>query len=376
MDADIRGAFDSINHEFLLKVINNFPGRELIKQWLKAGYMEYGTLSPTASGVPQGGPVSPVLANIALHGMEQALGVKHSSRGEIISPRAVVRFADDFVVFCQTQEDAQTCCQILTQWLSQRGLELSAQKTRIVHLSQGFDFLGFNIRHYKNSQTKTGWKLLIKPSKQAVQALRDRLCDIWHSLQNQSVQTIVSKLNPIIRGWANYYRTGVSRETFHALDGWMFCREVRYAKRKHPNKNQEWKHSRYWGRLNLERRDRWVFGDKDSGIHLLKFSWFSIRRHTLVKGRASPDDPNLRDYWHQRQQVKTKDLVPSRQKLAQRQQGRCPVCGESLLNQEELQIHHKRPKSQGGNDSYSNLELIHLYCHQQLHASSGAVGSE
>lgn len=156
----------------------------------------------------------------------------------------------------------------------------------------------------------------------------------------------------------------------------MFCREVRYAKRKHPNKNQEWKHSRYWGRLDLERRDRWVFGDKDSGIHLLKFSWFPIRRHTLVKGKASPDNPNLRDYWYQRQQVKTKDLVPSLQKLAQRQQGRCPVCGDSLFNQEELQIHHKRPKCQGGNDSYSNLELVHLYCHQQLHASSGAVDSE
>ncbi|MEG4026651.1 group II intron reverse transcriptase/maturase, partial [Microcoleus sp. S13C4] len=169
VDADIKGAFDNISHEFLLKAIGEVPGRELIKQWLKAGYMEQGVFHETDSGTPQGGVVSPLLANIALHGMEEAIGVKYDSRGQSIGKRAIVRYADDFAAFCESKEDAEEVIEILKSWLQQRGLELSAQKTKIVHLSEGFDFLGFNIRHYRAEKTsKTGWKLLIKPSKESV----------------------------------------------------------------------------------------------------------------------------------------------------------------------------------------------------------------
>lgn len=370
VDADIKGAFDNISHEFLLKAIGEVPGRELIKQWLKAGYMEQGVFHETDSGTPQGGVVSPLLANIALHGMEEAIGVKYDSRGQSIGKRAIVRYADDFAAFCESKEDAEEVIEILKSWLQQRGLELSAQKTKIVHLSEGFDFLGFNIRHYRAEKTsKTGWKLLIKPSKESVSKIRNKLRKEWLSLRGSNVLAIIKRLNPIIRGWANYFRSGVSCEIFHSLDRWMFHRAVRYVKHTHPKKPRYWRQSRYWGRLNLERSDRWVFGDKTTGMHLLKFSWFRIERHILVKGRSSPDDPNLKSYWQDREKAKSKSLTPSKQKIAQNQGCICPKCGESLFNGEELHVHHIEPKQQGGSNSYKNLRFLHFYCHQQIHAA-------
>ncbi|MEM9905109.1 MAG: HNH endonuclease signature motif containing protein [Cyanobacteria bacterium P01_D01_bin.44] len=149
-------------------------------------------------------------------------------------------------------------------------------------------------------------------------------------------------------------------------------RAQRWVKRTHPNKSDHWRVGKYWGRLNFDRPlDRWVFGSKPTRAYLLKYRWFPIQRHTLVKGYASPDDPNLRDYWRQRAQAKAKTkLIPSRQKIAQKQGYVCPVCGETLLNEEVLQLHHKQPKAEGGNDSYGNLQLLHLYCHHQVHSGT------
>jgi RNA-directed DNA polymerase len=369
LDADIKGAFDNISHDYLLKAIGQTPGRELIKQWLKAGYVEQEMLHATEHGVPQGGVISPLLANIALHGMEEAIGVKYDYRGQIVGKRAVVRYADDFVCFCETREDAERVQKILAEWLKERGLTLSEEKTHIVHLTEGFEFLGFNIRHYPAPQTaRTGWKLLIKPSKESIQDVQKKLKDLWKRVQGTTTQVVLGRLNPVIRGWANYFRTAVAKEIFSKLDSWMFYKADRYTRRMHPNKSADWRHRKYWGRFHLDRLDPWVFGDKDTGGYLLKFSWFPIERHTLVKGRSSPDDPSLKDYWMKRQALSARDLTFSKQKLAKRQKGRCPQCGESLFNEEELQVHHLLAKSQGGKDVYSNLVLVHLLCHQHIHA--------
>jgi len=301
--------------------------------------------------------------------MEEAIGVKYDSRGQSVGKRAIVRYADDFAAFCESKEDAEEVIEILSSWLKQRGLELSAEKTKIVHLSEGFDFLGFNIKHYRAEKTsKTGWKLLIKPSKESVSKIRNKLREAWLSLRGSNVLAIIKRLNPMIRGWANYFRSGVSREIFHSLDRWMFHRTVRYVKHTHPKKPRYWRQSQYWGRLNLERSDRWVFGDKTTGMHLLKFSWFKIERHILVRGKSSADDPNLKTYWQNREKAKAKSLTPSKQKIAKNQGYSCPKCGESLFNGEELHVHHIEPKQRGGRDSYENLQLLHLYCHQQTHA--------
>jgi RNA-directed DNA polymerase len=376
MDADITGAFDNINHDFLLKVIGDAPGRELIRQWLKAGFMDDGVYHDTLTGTPQGGVISPLLLNIALHGMEAALGVKYDCRGIIISKRAVVRYADDFLVFCESQEDAlKVKDEVLPPWLAERGLTLSPEKTRIVHLTEGFDFLGFNVRHYKDQSSKAGYKLLIKPSKASVLRLRTKLRAEWLALRGHSVSEVIQRLNPIILGWGNYFRTGVSSRVFQKLDDWMYHREMRYVTHSHSTKPIYWRHQKYWGRLNPTRDDQWVFGDKQTGRYLRKFGWFKIVRHTMVRGTASPDNPALREYWWSRRKVNILHLSPSDVKLAVRQDWTCRVCGMFLMNGEELHRHHKKPKCEGGSDAPHNRELIHLYCHQQEHSGKRPLGS-
>jgi RNA-directed DNA polymerase len=207
-------------------------------------------------------------------------------------------------------------------------------------------------------------------AKESVQDVQKKLKDQWNKAQGGNVQAVLTKLNPIIRGWANYFRTAVAKAIFSKLDSWMFYKADRYTRWTHPNKPKDWRHRKYWGRFQLDRLDPWVFGDKHTGGHLLKFSWLPIERHTLVKGRSSPDDPRLADYWAKRQAAKARDLTFSKQKLAKRQQGRCPECGESLFNDEELQIHHLLARSRGGKDSYSNLVLVHLLCHQHIHVKT------
>jgi RNA-directed DNA polymerase len=384
VDADIKGAFDHISHDFLLQAIGQFPARALIKQWLQAGYLEGDAFHPTESGTPQGGVISPLLANIALHGMEAALtvtqtlpnghtvvtaeGVKYNTAGRNVGQLAVVRYADDFVVFCATKEAAEKTIETLRQWLQPRGLELSPEKTRIVHLTEGFDFLGFNVRLYSAPQTtRTGWKLLIKPSRASITKIREKLRQVWFGLQGQNAPAAVRALNPIVRGWANYFRIAVASQTFRKLDDWMFKRAVRYARRNHPKKSATWMAQRYFGAFHPQHQDKWVFGDKDTGMHVLKFSWFKIERHVLVRANASPDDATLRDYWAQRNCRHAQDLKPSRTRLAQRQRGCCLHCGETLFGAEAIELHHKIPKAAGGTESYANLELVHYFCHQQIH---------
>jgi RNA-directed DNA polymerase len=148
----------------------------------------------------------------------------------------------------------------------------------------------------------------------------------------------------------------------------MFHRERRYANRTHPQKSWYWKKQRYWGTLNLQRKDNWVFGDKQSGSYLLKFSWIDIRRHIMVRGTHSPDDPRLKEYWQDRNKKKVRDLPPRQQRIAKRQESLCEGCGETLFNGELLEVHHVRPKKDGGEDGIHNLHLLHLYCHQQITA--------
>jgi RNA-directed DNA polymerase len=330
--------------------------------------MEDGAFHTTPTGTPQGGVISPLLLNVALHGMETALGVKRKPTGEIAGKRAVVRYADDFVVFCESQEDAlKVKDDILPPWLAERGLTLSTEKTRVVHLTDGFDFLSFNVRHYKAPKTsKSGWKLLIKPSKKAVDTKRAELREEWLKLRGHSIQAVLKRLNPIIKGWANYHRKVVASEVFQQLDQWMFHRIIRYIRHMHPHKSREWCVERYWGHLNKDYNDNWVFGDKRSGRYLYKFRWFKIERHALVRGTASPDDPSLREYWWERRKISLYTMSRGDTKLAEAQNWKCLMCGMDLDNGEDIHRHHKTARADGGSDSYENRELVHLYCHQQI----------
>ena len=286
LDADLAGAFDRIAHDHVLTMLGSFPARGMVAQWLKAGVVEQGRLHRTEEGTPQGGVVSPVLLNVALHGMEQAAGVHYCTTGTNAGKAAmgspvVIRYADDLVALCHTRQEALEVKARLASWLAPRGLAFNEDKTRVVTLDEGFDFLGFNVRRY-------GTKPLIKPSKAAQRRIRERLRTPVRFLRGSNAQAVIRKLNPIIRGWAAYYRTQVSSEVFDALDHHLWRLTWKWARYSHQNKPKSWVFAAYYGKFNKSRQDRWVFGDRKSGAYLHKFSWTRILRHRFVHRGASP----------------------------------------------------------------------------------------
>jgi RNA-directed DNA polymerase len=332
LDADLAAAFDRIDHSRLLDQLGMFPARGMIAAWLTAGVMDQGRFAPTERGSPQGGVISPVLMNVALHGMEEAAGVRYIRTGSNAgtarpgSP-VVIRYADDLLALCHSRAQAEQVKARLAAWLAPRGLVFNEDKTRIVHLDDGVDFLGFNVRRYRG-------KLLIKPSKAAVKRIRARLTAEMRALRGHNAQMVLIRLNPIIRGWSAYYRHAVSARVFNELDSHVWKLTYKWANFTHPHKGKRWITSRYFGAFHSSRRDRWVFGDRDSGAYLIKFAWTKITRHTLVKGWASPDDPALTDYWAARRRRGRPPLDRARLRLLLKQRGRCPLCGELLLHAE------------------------------------------
>jgi RNA-directed DNA polymerase len=368
LDADLAGAFDTIAHEHLMSMLGAFPARRMIGQWLKAGVIENGRLTATEEGTPQGGVISPVLLNIALHGIETAVGVRYLSSGSVrVDSPVLIRYADDFVVHCHSRQDALEIKARLAQWLAPRGLAFNEHKTRVVSLDEGFDFLGFNVRRYRG-------KPLIKPSKQAVRRIRERLRSELRSLRGANVQAVIKRLNPIIRGWAAYYRTQVSARIFGVLDHYLWRLTYKWARISHANKDKRWVFARYYAMFNKARKDRWVFGDRDSGAYLHKFSWTRIVRHQIVKHGASPDDPALADYWTQRRRKTPLPINPTTRRLHADQDGRCAICHGALYTDEQprspdnweqwLWNARARIIVRGhGNPDEADLRLIHSDCH-------------
>jgi RNA-directed DNA polymerase len=325
LDADLAAAFDRIAHDHLLDQLGSFPARGMVRQWLKAGVVENGRLSATEEGTPQGGVISPVLLNVALHGMEHAAGVHYDPKGWARADSPVlVRYADDLVALCHTRQEALEVKALLAAWLAPRGLAVNEDKTRVVTLDEGFDFLGFNVRRYRG-------KPLIKPSKAAQRRIRERLRTELRSLRGTNAPTVIKKLNPIIRGWAAYYRTQVSSEVFGALDGYLWQLTFKWARFSHANKPTRWVVARYYARFNKTRRDRWVFGDRKSGAYMHKFAWTNIVRHQMVKGGASPDDPALAEYWAERRRKTPLPIDKTSRWLLKAQDGRCSICQNALL---------------------------------------------
>ena len=336
LDADLTAAFDKIRHSFLLEQLGGFPARDMIAGWLKAGVFETGKgFAPTEEGSPQGGVISPLILNVALHGLEEAAGVRYQSgpsgagqvRGN--SP-AAIRYADDFAICCFSREQAESVREKLAGWLAERGLALNEDKTRIVSLTEGFDFLGWNFRRYPGS------KLLIKPSKAAIRKHRQRLADEMRTLRGSNAKAVIAALNPIIRGWTAYHRGMVSKKVFESLGHYTWQLTYKWARYSHPNKPARWTVSRYYGKFCPTRDDKWVFGDRETGAYLLRHSWTSIRRHVLVKGRSSPDDPDLAGYWGNRRRKNGLALDAGTLALLARQENRCPHCGDPLIDTSHL----------------------------------------
>lgn len=336
LDADLKAAFDRADHDHILTQLAGFPARDAVAGWLKAGVIGKDGFAPTEEGTPQGGVISPLIFNVALHGMEAAAGVAYrwdpyrKSEATVTGTPVLVRYADDFVALCDSREQAEQVKARLTPWLAARGLAFNEDKTRVVHLEgQGFDFLGFNVRRY-------GKKLLIKPSKAAVKRVRARLAAEMRALRGANAQAVITTINPIVRGWAAYYRGVVSTETFHSLDNYLWKLTYKWALYRHNRRSKHRIVARYFGQFCPTRRDRWVFGDRETGRYLTRFGWTKIVRHDLVKGRASPDDPTLTEYWARRRRKTGDDDIPPigyhRIRLLKKQNGRCPICGGLLLH--------------------------------------------
>jgi RNA-directed DNA polymerase len=271
-----------------------------------------------------------LLLNVTLHGLEEAAGVRYIRTGvqagkTYADAPVVIRYADDLVALCHSQEQARQIKARLAEWLAPRGLAFNDEKTRIVALNSGFDFLGFNVRRY-------GDKLLIKPSKPAIKRIRSRLAREMRALRGTNARAVLGTVAPIVRGWSAYYRGVVSKEIFGALDHYLWQLTYKWAKISHSNKPRTWIVKRYFGQFNPARQDRWVFGDRDSGAYLPHFAWTTIVRHALVPGRASPDDPALAQFWTDRRRKRQPLLDRSTLRLLQAQHGRCPLCKDYLLH--------------------------------------------
>ena len=373
LDADISKFFDSVSHEYICDKLDNFPIKHLIYKWLKAGYMELNKHQPTEIGTPQGGIISPLLANIALSELGSFLKTDPDSTGRVRGSRVFVRYADDFVVLCSSLKEARRTYHEISQWLLLPGLKISSTKTKIVKISDGFDFLGLNIRHFKtNAKSKTDGKiLLMRPSNKSITKFKHKLRNEFSLLRGKNISQVLNKVNPIISGWGNYFRKYSSSRTFKNLDNWIHLKCWNYASRLHPQKGKKWLYNKYFGYFVASRKDKWVFGDKSTGNHLRKLSWIGIKRHILVKGYNSFYDPSLAKYWENRSTKNFKEQYPlSEIKVAQKQNFLCPVCSMALYGEEQLDIHHLIPRAVERIDTYWNLTLVHNSCHKIIHSNS------
>ena len=380
LDADISKCFDKIDHNKLLSKLNTFPKlRRQIKAWLRADICDFvkRERNQNEEGTPQGGVISPLLANIALHGMEERIkeyaatwkGGKRANKSSI----SLIRYADDFVIIHEKLEVVEHCQQIISDWLAEYSLEIKPEKTQIVHtLKQhngkkpGFNFLGFNIRQYTVGKyhsgtnckgNKLGFKTLIKPNDEGIKRHYARISEVIGKHIASTQQLLISKLNPIVRGWSNYYRTVCSKETYTKLGSLLYWRLMRWAKARHPNKPIKWIVNKYWKSVG---GDNWVFGNKD--MSLFKHSKTSIVRHTKVKGVASPYNGKTK-YWATRRGTHP-EMSDSIARLLKKQKGRCNMCGLAFREDDVVEKDHITPKALGGNYK-DNIQLLHRHCHDE-----------
>ncbi len=380
LDADISKCFDRINHDALLRKVGQTPYRRLIKQWLRAGVFDNKQFSNTVEGTPQGGVISPLLANIALHGMEEkiksfAKTIDMQWNGYQLSPTnkarslSLIRYADDFVIL---HEDIKVVLQakaVIQEWLNQVGLELKPEKTKIAHTLEeyegnkpGFDFLGFTIRQWVVKSTKQGFKTLIKPSSKSIKTHYRKLAGMCDKLKNTTTKALIAKLNPVIRGWANYYSAVVSYKTFNKIDSLVWKRLWRWASRRHPNKSAKWVKEKYFPSIGSR---NWILNDEEYILNL--HSDVPIVRHVKVKGNKSPYDGDW-TYWSNRI-GKYPGVRKEVTTLLKRQKNKCAFCGLTFSPTDLMEVDHIKPRSKGGDNSYKNKQLLHRHCHDSKTAS-------
>lgn len=384
LDADITKCFDRIDQKTLLYKINTYPtlSRQL-KNWLKAGYCMQDSLFPTNEGTPQGGVISPLLANIALHGMEERLkqyaetlkGEKRVNRKSL----SLIRYADDFVIIHEDLNVVKKSQEIIAEWLNDMGLELKPSKTKLTHTlneiegNVGFEFLGFHVQQYKVGNYRSantsngkplGFKTLITPSKVKIKTHLDKIAEVVDSHKTAPQAALISRLNPIIRGWSNYYSTVVSKKTFNKVDQLTYDKLRAWARKRGKGDINVAKYWRTVGNRN------WCFSTED-GLELITHASTPIVRHTKVKGEASPFNGDW-IYWSKRrgEYPETPNRVAS---LIKRQKGICSHCGLYFTSTDIVEVDHKLPLSLGGKNHQDNLQLLHRHCHDTKTSTDGSL---
>ena len=381
LDADIAKCFDKISHKKLLSKLNTFPKlRKQIRAWLRADICDFAKheRTPSHEGTPQGGVLSPLLANIALHGMEHrikeyAATWKGDKSGNKFS-LSLIRYADDFVIIHEKLEVIEQCQKIISDWLAEYDLEIKPEKTRIAHTLKthngekpGFNFLGFNIRQYpvgkyqsgkKSNGEILGFKTLIKPSDESIKRHYDQLAEIIGKHKSAKQDALISKLNPKIREWCNYYKTVCSKDTYSKVNHRLFWKLMRWGFRRHPKQGKRWVVDKYWKTVG---NDHWVFGEK-GGSTLIQHPQTAIKRHTKVRGDSSPYDGN-KTYWATRKGThpELKDPIA---RLLKKQKGKCNWCELMFHDGDKIEKDHITPKVIVGNIK-DNLQLLHKHCHDE-----------
>lgn len=388
-DADIRKCFDRIDHKALLAKLNTFPLMERqIQAWLQAGIMDEYANTPRDNlmGTPQGGVISPLLANIALHGLEEHLlefvsskdfPKPHPSAARGTRPKRValglIRYADDFVIIHRNPEIMEKVINETKNWLAGIGLEISEEKTNLRWASQSFNFLGFQIILVKK-QGK--FRVRITPAKENIKRLIDKTRSIIQNNKSASSFGLICLLRPILIGWGNYYCYCECKETFNKVDNviynqlraWVLRRAIR--KGRIETMEKYFPKDRQYRFQNRTYKANWILsgtqqgkGGKPVNIHLPKISWISSKSYVKVKESSSVYDGN-HVYWAERSSQYS-SLSTRVKNLLKRQKGKCNICKKKFQLVDTMEVDHIIPRSQGGNDYYSNLQLLHRQCHVQ-----------
>jgi RNA-directed DNA polymerase len=387
LDADIAKCFDRVNHLALLNKLRTFPTmRRAIKGWLTAGVMDGAELFPTEEGTPQGGVISPLLANIALHGLETAITTAFPLERKLEGTRVrwtpkVIRYADDFVVLHHDRATIETCKQLATEWLHGLGLELKPSKTRIGHTLDehdgriGFDFLGFTIRQYRVSLGRSakdmkgrrlGFKTIITPSQESQRRHQEQIGAVIRAQRMATQANLIGKLNPIIKGWTNYHRAVASKRIFSKMDHLTYLKLRSWAKRRHPQKSGMWVAEHYW---HIDSDHHWTFRAKN-GLRLHSHADTRIVRHDKVMGARSVYDGDW-VYWASR--LGRHPDVPGRvAALLRKQKGTCVECGLHFAMEDLVEIDHIVPQGRDGTDEPGNRQLLHAHCHDVKTARAAA----
>ncbi len=373
LEGDIKSCFDKISHDWLLAHVP--MDRVILQKWLKSGYMEKHVLHESMDGTPQGGIISPALANCALDGLERLLQEKFPAKKRLRSLGGkkpcvhLVRYADDFVIASKSKELLEGEIKpLVEQFLQGRGLELSPTKTVISHVEHGFDFLGQNVRRYPNG------KLLIKPSKKNVGTFLKGIRGIINDARSMSAADLTDQLNPKIRGWADYHRHVVSKRIFGRVDHNIFSSLWQWARRRHPNKPSRWIKTKYFER----QRDRdWTFfGETCDDEARPKKVWLfhaqntPIKRHVKVRGEANPYDPAYETYFEEREGAHMLDTFRGTRTLRflwYEQRGLCTLCNTKITRITGWRLHYCVPRVQGGSTGAANCVLLHPECHDRVH---------